>query len=170
MKYHFFIKKYETVCHTHNCWACLQKSLCYRRWQVTPTTQCPVAWMLNWAPPHGRWAREGFCPQDAKLWPVDIFFLTAAHRWTTGLGLPDAQVVNKTAHFIPCTAAHTKKNKGGFLSLLLALSCGKQRASHGSTKSRPHLLCCGALLLSSLIRSCPERTNNSVSLSRFPLT
>lgn len=72
MKYHFFIKKYETVCHTHNCRACLQ-SLCYRRWEVTPTTQHPVAWKLNWAPPHGRQAREGFRPQEAKLWPVHTF-------------------------------------------------------------------------------------------------
>lgn len=33
------------------------------------------------------------------------FFLTAALRWNTGLGLPDAWAVNKTAHFTPSTAA-----------------------------------------------------------------
>lgn len=166
MKYHFFIKKYETVCHTHNYRACL-KSLCYRRWELTPTIQHHMAWKLNWATLHGKWAREGFCPQEAKVWPIDNFFLTAALPWNTGLGLPDAWAVNKTARFTPSTDAQKIRWLSGSLP---AFSCVKLRASQGSTRSRPYVLCHGSLLLSSLIRSCPEWPDTLVRLPRFVLT
>lgn len=88
--------------------------------------------------------------KDEAYWH---FFLMAALRWNTSLGLPDAWAVNKTAAFTPSTAA---QNTGWLSESSTAFSCGKQTTSPGSTESRPYTLCCGSLWFSSLTRSCPE--------------
>ena len=95
------------------------------------------------------------------------FFLTAALSWDTGLGLPGAWAVNKTAHFTPSTAA---RNTRWLLSPCPGFSRVKQRVSQGSTKSRPWVLCSGAFLLSSLIRSCPEWPSNLGRVLKFVST